>query len=228
MRSMDQLGELLRDLLAPIYPLRVQIAVGALAGMVILALVARRRGWFAAARRHPGRTTVAAAAALAITLPLGWYMLSPLLIRTALEEPAPTGGPTAPAPSPAASPSGGPTGTAEASPAASPTQASRSGDFVGADDFHFGSGRATLVEVSPGSWTVRFESFSVRNGPDLYVYLSPSPDGYAEGAVELGTLRATDGSFNTDVPAGIDVAAMRSVVIWCKAFSVTFAHAPLA
>jgi hypothetical protein len=104
----------------------------------------------------------------------------------------------------------------------------RSGTFTGADEFHFGNGTATLVETSPGSWVVRFEDFSVRNGPDLYVYLSPDSQGYDTGAVELGRLKATDGSFNTDVPAGTNVSAMRSVVIWCKQFAVQFAVAPLS
>ena len=35
----------------------------------------------------------------------------------------------------------------------------------------------------PGSTRLRLEDFSVRNGPDLFVYLSPDPDGYADGAL---------------------------------------------
>jgi hypothetical protein len=103
----------------------------------------------------------------------------------------------------------------------------RSGSFRGADDFHFGSGEAHLIETAPGEWVVRFEDFSVRNGPDLFVYLSPDPDGYAKGVIELDRLKATDGSFNTKVPAGSDVSEMRSVVIWCKQFGVQFAVAKL-
>ncbi len=72
---------------------------------------------------------------------------------------------------------------------------------------------------------MRFEDFAVRNGPDLYVYLSPRADGYAKGAIELGRLRATDGSFNTKVPDGTDVSGAKSVVVWCKQFSVLFAVA---
>ena len=98
---------------------------------------------------------------------------------------------------------------------------------MGADEFHFGSGTAILVETTPGEWIVRFEDFSVRNGPDLYVYLSPDPNGYVEDAVELGTLKATDGNFNTGVPAGTNVGEIRSVVIWCKQFAVQFAVATL-
>jgi hypothetical protein len=99
---------------------------------------------------------------------------------------------------------------------------------VGADEFHFGSGTARLIETAPGSFTVRLEDFAVRNGPDLFVYLSPSADGYTDGAVELGSLKADRGNQNYEVPAGTDVAAARSVVIWCRQFSVLFAAAELA
>lgn len=83
------------------------------------------------------------------------------------------------------------------------------------------------MEVTPGTWTLRFEDFAVRNGPDLYVYLSPKAGGYSRDAIELGTLRATEGSFNTPIPTGTDVSGVKSVVIWCKAFSVQFAVAEL-
>jgi hypothetical protein len=67
----------------------------------------------------------------------------------------------------------------------------------------------------------------VRNGPDLFVYLSPSADGYAEGALNLGGLKATDGSFNYEVPEGTDISQFKSVIIWCRRFTVLFAVAPL-
>ena len=57
--------------------------------------------------------------------------------------------------------------------------------------------------------------------------VSPDPSGYATGAVEIGPLKATDGSFNYELPGGIDPSAFRSVVIWCQPFEVQFAHAEL-
>jgi hypothetical protein len=213
---MEWLGDLERLFATSLYPLRVPIAIGLAVALIGLIVLARRRGWFGAARRHPGRTA-ALAVALAATLgPIGWYLGSPLFIRTSLVEPPPVAG-ASPLPTAAPSPGATTTGGSEA----------RSGSFMGADEFHFGSGTAVLFEAAPGEWVVRFEDFSVRNGPDLYVYLSPSADGYVDGAVELGTLKATDGSFNTDVPAGTDVESMRSVVIWCKQFAVQFAVATL-
>lgn len=214
---MNLIGDLERFVATSLYPLRVPIAIAVVIGLIGLAVLARRRGWFAAARRHPGRTASLIVVALAIGLPAGWYFASPLVIRTELIEPAPVGA----------------TGAAiDTSPAASTPDESvntvATGTFLGADDFHFGEGTASIIETAPGRYTLRFESFSVRNGPDLYVYLSPEPDGYAEDALELGTLKATDGAFGYDLPEGTDPADFASAVIWCKQFAVLFAVAPLA
>jgi hypothetical protein len=226
---MEWIGDLERAFATSLYPLRVPIAIGLLLGLVALVWIGRRRGWAAAARRHPRRTLGAALVLLVVGLPVGWYLGSPLFIRTSLVEPAPGNVPASPIASVAPVATTSPVTTAAPNaPAASHGAATRTGSFTGADEFHFGSGTASLIETSPGAWVVRFEQFSVRNGPDLFVYLSPDPAGYADAAVELGTLKATDGSFNTDVPPGTDVAAMRSVVIWCKQFAVQFAVAPLA
>lgn len=227
---MNFIGDLERAFATALYPNRVAIAIGLLVALVGLVIVARRRGWLAAARRHPRRSALLAVALLAVGGPIGWYLGSPLIIRTELTEAAPTqvtspAGGSAPAASGPAS--SGPSPIQSTAPATAALAVTRTGMFEGADEFHFGHGTASLIEVSPGSWTLRFEDFSVRNGPDLYVYLSPDPDGYADGAIELGTLKATDGAFNTDIPAGMDVSAVRSVVIWCKQFSVEFAVAPL-
>jgi Electron transfer DM13 len=221
-------GELERFFATSLYPNRVPIAIGLAIAFVVAVLIARRRGWFAAARRHPGKAALVGVLALAILGPTAWYLGSPLFIRTSLVEPGPGAPPTSTA-NPAHTTASSSTAEPAASPgtSAGPATAGRMGTFRGADEFHFGSGTARLIETSSGSWTVRFDEFSVRNGPDLFVYLSPRPDGYAPDAVELGILKATDGSFNTDVPAGTDVAAMKSVVIWCKQFAVLFAVAPL-
>jgi hypothetical protein len=102
-----------------------------------------------------------------------------------------------------------------------------SGEFHGADDFHFGRGKALLIESAPGQYVLRFEEFSVRNGPDLYVYLSTDPEGYGTDPLELGTLKATDGAFNYDIPPGADISRFKGALVWCKQFAVLFATAPL-
>ncbi len=238
---MNLIGDLERLFATSLYPLRVPIAIGLAAGLIALAVVARRRGWVAAARRHPRRTGSVALVALAIGLPVAWYLASPLFIRTELNEPLPVALAES-TPSATAAPDGNASESEAPAPLASTDAASSSptpapsvftpairatGAFHGADDFHFGEGTASIIETAPGQFTLRFEDFSVRNGPDLYVYLSPDPDGYADGALELGTLKATDGAFGYELPAGTDPADFASAVIWCKQFAVLFAAAPL-
>src|SRR5262245_58965801 len=233
--GLELIGDLERLVATNLYPLRVPIAIVAVVVVVLLAWVTRRRGWLAALRRHPARTAVAVvalavlSARLVLFPPATWYLASPLFIRVELLEPEPVAlAPTAtPSPEPTPSPRAttaatpdpsepAPTEPATVAPTPAPTPLALAGRFRGADDFHFGRGRARLIEVEPGRHVVRFEDFAVRNGPDLYVYLSSDPKGYSKQAIELGRLRATDGSFNTPVPAGTDVSRVRSVVVWCK------------
>jgi hypothetical protein len=228
---MELIGELERGFAALIYPNRVAVALLVIVAVVGLALVARRRRWDRAVRRHPRVALGALVVVLAIGLPLGWYLGSPLFLSTTVDEPAPVVA-AAPTEAPAASEAPAAPATpgvepSAATPAPSAAAAERTGSFVGADEFHFGEGTARLIETAPGTFTVRLEDFAVRNGPDLFVYLSPSPDGYAKGAVELGRLKADRGNQNYAVPAGTDVSGAASVVIWCREFSVLFATAPL-
>jgi hypothetical protein len=226
-----------------LYDQRLLLVATTVVGLLALAVVAQRRGWFRAARRHPVRSIGAIGLALVVAAPVAWYLASPLWVRTALVEPAPEAAiqtispaieappdpTTAPAPSISSatpqptSPSPAPT------PVPTPEFVARTiatGAFHGSDDFHFGRGTAKLIEVEPGRFHLRLEDFSVRNGPDLYVYLSPSAKGYAKGSIELGKLKATDGSFGYDIPDGIDPDDVASAVIWCKQFSHLFATAP--
>jgi hypothetical protein len=233
-------GDLERLFASSLYPLRIPLLIGGLVIAALAILVARRRGWLGAARAHPRRTGLVLAPVLAVTFPLGWYLASPLFITTRIDEAPPVAvasaslevGPPAGSP-PDASPDASPTPTlaSAAIPAAtataSPTLAERRGSFHGADDFHFGRGTARLIGTPDGVF-VRFEDFAVRNGPDLYVYLSPDGDGYAgKGNLELGRLKASEGNQNYRLPAGTDPSAYRSVVVWCKQFAVQFAVATL-
>jgi hypothetical protein len=226
---MPFLGDLERFGATSLYPWRFAIAALAILAAVGLFAIAARRGWLASARRHPGRTGVPGVAAFALLAPTAWQFGSPLFVRTELQEPPPAAVVGSPIPSSdepvPVPPANVPPSTLAPTPAAAPIV--HSGTFVGADDFHFGRGRATLIEAADGSHTLRFDRFSVRNGPDLSVYLSTDARGYANGAIELGRLRAIDGSFNTPIPAGTDVGTVRSVVIWCKGFAVLFAVAAL-
>jgi hypothetical protein len=251
---MELIGELERAFAAGLYPARYVIAGVVAVAAVGLVLLARRRQWFASARRHPARSMAVIAVAVAVGAPAAWYLGSPLFIRVELNEAAPVAVASTPTPAPtfdgpaanaavpgasrapiatlvpAVAPSPDPTPDPTPAPTATPFAARTLavGDFKGADSFHFGRGSASLIEAEPGVVTLRFESFSVRNGPDLHVYVSPSASGYTRSAVELGRLKATDGSFNYTLPPDLDLSGARSIVIWCKQFAVLFATAPLA
>lgn len=107
----------------------------------------------------------------------------------------------------------------------------KTGDFENADDFHQGSGTATIYELEDGSHALRLEDFEVTNGPDLHVYLVPDSDplttGNIDGYVNLGSLKGNLGDQNYDIPADADPTAFGSVVIYCEPFHVLFSAAGL-
>ena len=193
-------------------------------------------------------TGPALAIVLAVGIPAGWYTISPLFERETVCEASAivgagagsekckgvavaAGGTTSIASATRTADTPSPAATVVATPAAAePPQFQprvlSQGEFHGADDFHYGRGQALLIETAPGQYTLRFENFSVRNGPDLFVYLSTDP-GSNDGLL-LGELKGTDGAFNYDVPAGTDIAQFKSAVVWCRQFAVLFATAPFA
>ncbi len=234
-------------MLADLYPYRWYIVTGLVLVSLGAAFVAYRRGWHLVAWRNKPRSAIIGAVVLAIAVPVGYYLISPLFERSLACEASPLTGagagsteceamvsakaaaPNSPAATAAATPPPSKAATVTPSPAPSSFEARvvRQGTFHGADDFHFGEGKALLIETAPGQYVLRFEEFSVRNGPDLYVYMSTASDTRGDGSLELGKLKATDGAFNYDVPEGADISRYKSAIVWCKQFSVLFAAAPL-
>jgi hypothetical protein len=234
---MGSFGDLQRAFFDGLYTNRIPIAIGSMLVAVAVVVIAWRAGWFAAAKRHPVRSGLAIVVALAIGLPVTWYLASPIWVRTELIEPEPAtevaavASPTATTsdrPAPSSSEQVAPSASASPMPTAFAARTVASGEFHGTDDFHFGRGTARIVETAPGSFVLRLLDFSVRNGPDLYVYLSPDSGDYDDGALELGKLKATDGSFGYELPHGTDPADFGSAIIWCRQFSHLFAVAPLS
>ncbi len=227
------LGDLERFVAEDLYPYRIPITIGLLLGIAAAIAFAYRMGWHMVAWRHKLVTGIAAVAVLAVAIPVGDYFLSPLWERSFLEEASPLAAAATDSVSrdddtaPATTPVDLSSTPAPADEATEPL-VTHEGEFEGTDDFHFARGKALLIETAPDVYVLRFEEFSVRNGPDLFVYLSPSVEGNADGFIDLGSLKATDGAFNYDIPAGTDVSQFKSAIVWCKAFSVLFAVAPLA
>ncbi len=105
------------------------------------------------------------------------------------------------------------------------------GEFVSQE--HDTSGVAQILRGPDGSLTLRLEGFETSNGPDLHVWLSDRAAGgswfkYDEGErIELGELKANKGNHNYAIPAGADLEDIKSVVIWCKRFKVSFGSAAI-
>ncbi|PIT86060.1 MAG: hypothetical protein COU33_05240 [Candidatus Magasanikbacteria bacterium CG10_big_fil_rev_8_21_14_0_10_43_6] len=106
----------------------------------------------------------------------------------------------------------------------------KSGMFVAVA--HDGSGRAHVVDLGGDKGTVlRIEDLDILNGPDLRVVLSSNTGVQSSDElgdyVELGKLRGNKGSQNYALPAGLDIASVKSVIIYCKPFHVVFNTADL-
>jgi len=105
------------------------------------------------------------------------------------------------------------------------------GDFYGADDFHQGSGEALIYQNPDGSYFLRFENFEVTNGPQLHVILGVEPNPFNHDTLgdylDLGPLKGNIGDQNYVIPAGTDLEAYGSVVIYCVPFRAIFAIAPV-
>ena len=135
-----------------------------------------------------------------------WYLFSPLLFDEVVAEAAPRSDALAPV---------------------------ASGAFRDADRAHKGTGTATVLS-SDDETVLRLTEFEVTNGPDLEVWLvkageiGSSADVKASEWLSLGQLKGNVGDQNYTVPAGTDLRAYRSVVIWCEQFGVLFSAADLA
>lgn len=104
--------------------------------------------------------------------------------------------------------------------------------FADRDQVHRGRGQAILGQMPGGASFLRFEAFSVTNGPDLHVLLSrtghPTTHDQVYDGIYVGKLKASEGAFHYELPEGTDLAAIKSVVVYCVPFRVIFTSAPLA
>lgn len=101
-----------------------------------------------------------------------------------------------------------------------------SSTFSGVDAIHWGRGGLQVLQTTDGPVLSFGEDFEVAQGPDLFVYLSPNPAGQELGEfASLGSLKAIKGAQNYTLP--VNYESYKTVVIWCRAFSTTFATAEL-
>jgi hypothetical protein len=95
---------------------------------------------------------------------------------------------------------------------------------------HAATGTATTIRRARGGRVLTLTGFEVDNGPDLRVYLVAGPardESEVDDFEDLGALKGNKGDQQYELAADIDLDRYRTVVIWCRAFSVNFARAPL-
>lgn len=195
------------------------------------------------------RRTVAviATAVVAVVATVGLALFQPwrLVTDTVVEEALPGAAPVSTSPSAAPttsadrprSPGRSPATSAATSPTTSPAAGPRrltQGSFVTHE--HDTTGTASIVRLPDGSRILRLEGLETSDGPDLKVWLSNAPviEGRAGWHVfddgryqNLGKLKGNRGNQNYALPADLDLAAFRSISIWCDRFNVSFGAAPL-
>lgn len=106
------------------------------------------------------------------------------------------------------------------------------GDFIHADPsdpIHYGKGAVKVFE----NLVFLEADFKVGPGPKYHVYLVPdavvTPQTEVDKTmfIDLGRLRAFEGSQLYPIPEGADVRDYKSVVIWCEQFGVLISPAAL-
>jgi electron transfer DM13 len=97
------------------------------------------------------------------------------------------------------------------------------GGFV--SEAHETTGRAQIVRLANGRLAINLVGFETDPGPDLRVYLVPGDGTDVAGALDLGGLKGNKGTQQYGLPSGTDTSRFDAVVIWCRAFSVSFGRA---
>ncbi len=173
------------------------------------------------AKTHPGGAVAIAIVGL-VLVGSGVYWFAPqrLFLDREVAESLPT--PTvAPDPSPGEELVDAPAGVDELS----------TGEFRSLE--HSTTGSVRIVELGDGSRFVRLENLDTSDGPDLRIYLTDQPLSDEWGVwddgtyVDLGALKGNVGDSNYEIPGDLDLSGFRTVVIWCRRFTVGFGVAPI-
>jgi hypothetical protein len=168
------------------------------------------------AKAHRSAAAAIAVAALAL-FGLGIYWFGPqrLVLDREVIEALPT-----------------PTGATDPSTGEEPLEEPSGIEELGSGEFrsleHGTTGLARIVELEDGSRFVRLEDLDTLDGPDLRVYLTDQPVSDDWGVwddgryVDLGALKGNVGDSNYLIPEDVDPLDFRTVVIWCRRFTVGF------
>ncbi|WP_212999751.1 DM13 domain-containing protein [Winogradskya consettensis] len=135
---------------------------------------------------------------------------------------------------PAAVTQSGPAAVTQSASAPAGPRVLAAGNFVSHE--HDTRGTAQLVRLADGRHQLVLRDLETSDGPDLRVWLTDREvltgragwQIFDDGrSVEIAELKGNSGNQVYDIPAGTDLAGLRSVSIWCKRFSVSFGAAAL-
>lgn len=188
---------------------------------------------------RPWVIIVLTAGLAAVAAGLYWFQPWKLWVNETVQEelpPAAAAQPSSPAPVPS-TPAQAPGTSAASAPREKPAGPAllATGELISHE--HATSGSVRILRAADGSLVLRLENLDTSNGPDLRVWITDAPvlpgrDGWGvfdDGKyVSAGKLKGNKGSQNYALPAGFDLAAYKSVSIWCDRFNVSFGAAELA
>lgn len=130
-----------------------------------------------------------------------------------------------------------PTGATDPATGEEPLEEPSGVEELGSGEFrsleHGTTGLARIVELQDGTRFVRLEDLDTSDGPDLRIYLTDQPVSEDWGIwddgvyLDLGALKGNVGDSNYRLPENVDLSRFRTVVIWCRRFTVGFGVAPI-
>ncbi len=85
-----------------------------------------------------------------------------------------------------------------------------------------------LASVNATKTKLTFTSFMSDNGPNLDIYLVSDLSNVNADFINLGNIKGLSGTHSYDLPANVDFAVYKHVVVWCSDFNVNFGYATLA
>ena len=96
------------------------------------------------------------------------------------------------------------------------------------------TGSFTILESDGKTILVLSDNFKTKNGPDLQIVFSPmtfsainGKNALDKGAVSLGLMKSNKGGQRYELPADLDLAKMKSILIHCVKYTRLWGGAPL-
>ena len=95
------------------------------------------------------------------------------------------------------------------------------------------SGAITVEQRGSSTFIVFSDDFKTKRGPDLKVFLSRNDVASSTGtnavpaSIRLGELKSNRGGQEYELPAGVNIADFKSVLVHCEAFSKLWGGADL-